>query len=52
MAEDLTKPELANEDKVVEPLTATVKKELPVVEATVKMGKVWAEEEAWTTKLP
>jgi hypothetical protein len=31
---------------VVEPFTATEKKDCPVVEATVKIGRVWAEEEA------
>ncbi len=33
-------------------MEATLKKEVPVVEATTKTGKVWAEEEAWTTRLP
>ena len=34
------------DDSVVDPLVATCRKEAPVVEATVKIGKVWAEEEA------
>ena len=37
---------------VVEPLVATDRKETPEVEATTKIGRVWAEEEAWTTKEP
>ena len=41
----LTGPEV-RVDKVVEPLTPMLKKLLPLVEATVRIGKVWAEVEA------
>jgi hypothetical protein len=47
---DLTGRAEVREEMVVEPLVATDRKEAPEVEATVKIGKVWAEEEAWTTK--
>ena len=40
------------EERVVEPLVATDRKEAPEVEATTKIGRVWEEEEAWTTKEP
>ena len=44
---DLTMP-VPKEERVVEPLTAILKKEAPVVEATAKMGKTWEEVEATT----
>jgi hypothetical protein len=49
--EDLTTP-VPREERVVEPLVPTDKNETPLVEATTKIGKVWPEEEAWTTKVP
>ena len=47
---DLTGRAWVKEEMVVEPFTPTDRKDCPVVEATVKMGRVWEEEEAWTTK--
>ena len=44
----LTSPALAKEDRVVEPLVATLRKEEPEVEATTKIGRVWEEVEATT----
>ena len=47
----LTMP-LPKEERVVEPTVLTFKNEEPVVEATTKIGRVWEDVEAWTTRLP
>ena len=48
--EDLNIP-VPKEDKVVEPLLATVKYWAAVEEPTTKIGRVWEELEAKTTRL-